>query len=185
MKTDHLENFIIENKADFDTLEPSEKLWDRIESEQKNRKKFKIRPLLYKITAAAAIFVAGYFMSNLIHYRTEPATDKLTESTVSPEIQAFLEARAYYTSLISQKESQVFQLAGDNLQIKNDISDEFQNLDKIYKELEDDLSDQVANEEVIEAMIQHYRIKLDILEDMLQQLKPDEKTEESEVQYVI
>ncbi|NOU46472.1 MAG: hypothetical protein HOO86_05340 [Bacteroidales bacterium] len=185
MKTDHLEQFIIENKAEFDTLEPSEKMWERIESEQNKKMKFKIRPLLYKITAAAAIFIAGYFLSDLMHFRNAQSSDVVTESTVSPEIQAFLEARAYYTSLINQKESQVFQLAGDNPQLKTDINNEFKHLDKIYKELEQDLSDQVANEEVIEAMIQHYRIKLNILEDMLQQLKPDKSAKESEVQYVI
>jgi hypothetical protein len=185
MKTDRLENFIIENKADFDTLEPSAKMWERIEFQKNRNEKFKIRPLFYKIAAAAAIFVGGYFLSDLIHYQKAQKSDNLTESTVSPEIQAFLEARAYYTSLINQKESQVFQLAGDNPQLKTDINNEFQHLDKIYKELEQDLSDQVANEEVIEAMIQHYRIKLNILEDMLQQLKPDESTKESEVHYVI
>jgi hypothetical protein len=185
MKTDRLEQFIIENKAEFDTLEPSENIWERIEFEQHKKNKFKIKPLIYKITAAAAIFIAGYFLSNLIHYQTIETAPNLTESSLSPEMQSFIEARVYYSSLINQKESQVFQLAGNNPQIKIDIDNEFQNLDKIYKELEKDLTDQVANEEVIEAMIQHYRIKLTILEDMLQQLKPNESKEESEVQHVI
>jgi len=185
MKTDRLEQFIVENKSDFDELEPAENMWHRIEYEHNKQNKLKIMPLILKITAAAAIFVAGYFLSDLIHYQTIETAPNLTESTLSPEMQSFIEARLYYSSLINQKESQVFQLAGNNPQIKIDIDDEFKNLDKIYKELEQDLSDQVSNEEVIEAMIQHYRIKLTILEDMLQQLKPNESKEESEVQHVI
>jgi hypothetical protein len=38
---------------------------------------------------------------------------------------------------------------------------------------------------VIEAMIQHYRIKLELLEDILHQLKTSAPAEEKEVNYVL
>ena len=38
-------------------------------------------------------------------------------------------------------------------------------------ELKDDLNDNADNDEVIQAMIQNYRIKLEILEEMLNQIK--------------
>ena len=41
----------------------------------------------------------------------------------------------------------------------------------MFNELKIDLKDDAANEEVIEAMIQNYRIKLQILEEILTQLK--------------
>ena len=40
-------------------------------------------------------------------------------------------------------------------------------LDSIYSSLREDLKDDVANEEVIEAMVQNYRLRVEILEEML------------------
>jgi hypothetical protein len=56
-------------------------------------------------------------------------------------------------------------------------------MDKVFEELKEDLRDNAANEEVIEAMIQNYRLKLDILEEMLYRLKQarqPQKDEENE-----
>jgi UDP-3-O-[3-hydroxymyristoyl] glucosamine N-acyltransferase len=46
---------------------------------------------------------------------------------------------------------------------------------KEFRELKNDLHDNANNEEVIVAMIQNYRIKLEILKDILQQLKSTEE----------
>jgi hypothetical protein len=67
-------------------------------------------------------------------------------------------------------------LAGENSGIIEDINIEFEELDQVFDELKADLRDDAANEEVVEAMIQNYRIKLEILEEILIQLKSaDEK----------
>jgi len=50
-------------------------------------------------------------------------------------------------------------------------------MDSIYSSLRKDLKDNINNKEVVEAMIQNYRIRLDILENMLQQIKGNESTE--------
>ena len=53
-------------------------------------------------------------------------------------------------------------------------------LEGVFEDLKKDLKDDSDNQEVIEAMIQNYRIKLEILEEMLLQLNkttnPDENT---------
>ena len=48
---------------------------------------------------------------------------------------------------------------------------ESRELDKIYKGLKNDLKDNVSNEEVIEAMIQNFRLKLQLLEEIQRQLQ--------------
>ena len=50
---------------------------------------------------------------------------------------------------------------GETLQ--QDLSE----LDSIYHELQMDLRDNIANDEVVEAMIQNYILKIQILEDLL------------------
>ncbi|MFZ4464951.1 MAG: hypothetical protein ACOYN5_13980 [Bacteroidales bacterium] len=184
MKTDRLEQFISENRDAFDELEPSEGLWNKIEASQKPAKR-RILPVFLRVAAAAAIFVAGYFVSGWVHHTPANDNSGMSESKNSPAMEAFFEAKAYYSGLINQKEKQVFQLTGSNPALRTELDEELKNMDKIYAELEQDLSDQVAGEEVIEAMIQHYRVKLEILEDVLQQLKSNGNNKESEAGYVI
>ena len=54
---------------------------------------------------------------------------------------------------------------------------ELVDLDQVYNDLKEDLKDNAANEEVIEAMIQNYRLKLDILEEMLVVLKQSNESQ--------
>jgi len=56
-------------------------------------------------------------------------------------------------------------------------------LDEVYEELKEDLKDNASNPEVIEAMILNYRVKLEVLEDLLNQLKEKENQDEKDESY--
>ena len=56
-------------------------------------------------------------------------------------------------------------------------------LDEVYDELKEDLKDNASNPEVIEAMILNYKVKLEILEDLLEQLKAKENQDEEDESY--
>jgi hypothetical protein len=86
-------------------------------------------------------------------------------------IPVLVEARAYYSNQINSMENEVYNLAGSDSPLREEIRMEFEELDKVFNELKSDLKDNAANEEVVEAMIQNYRIKLQILEEILYQLK--------------
>jgi 3-hydroxyacyl-CoA dehydrogenase len=45
-------------------------------------------------------------------------------------------------------------------------------LDSMYYDLKSDLKDNMANQEVIEAIIENYRLKITILEDILTEITP-------------
>ena len=60
--------------------------------------------------------------------------------------------------------------------VQADIKRDLSELDAIFLELKKDLNDNANNQEVIEAMIQNYMMKLEILEDMLEQIKPTKNT---------
>jgi predicted CopG family antitoxin len=82
--------------------------------------------------------------------------------------------------MISQKKEEVFRLTASNPDIRHEIDMEMIDLDQVYSELKEDLKDNAHNEEVIEAMIQNYRLKLDILEEMLSQLKQSDESQNSQ-----
>jgi hypothetical protein len=95
------------------------------------------------------------------------------------------EVQAYYTHQISDRENEIYKYAAFDPNIKTQLKVEFNQLDSIYNSLRRDLKDNIDNREVVEAMIQNYRIRLEILENMLQQLKGNESTEKKKSHYEI
>ena len=65
-----------------------------------------------------------------------------------------------------------------NPEIKKELNIDLSQLDSICSDLKKDLKDNVSNQEVVEALIQNYRIKIRLLEDMLTILKENENNPE-------
>ncbi len=171
MKTDKLEQFILENRSGFDDLEAPVDLWPKIEKElAPERTTVGLAKIFWKAAAVVVIFVSSYyfhdFMDNSMADNAGLANEQQTESYKS-----LVEAEMYYSSEIKFKKQELFQLTANTPLLQKNINAELSNLDDIFIKLKEDLNDNADNGEVIEAMIQNYRIKLDILEEMLQQIK--------------
>ncbi|MDD5571749.1 MAG: hypothetical protein PHD97_11435 [Bacteroidales bacterium] len=91
---------------------------------------------------------------------------KNIKKQVNFENKELAEASAYYTDMIQKKKDEVFKCTSDNPDVKKEINNEFGQLDKAFKELQNDLKENVDNSQVIDAMIQNYRMKLEVLEYM-------------------
>ena len=63
--------------------------------------------------------------------------------------------------------------------MNNLVKEDLNLLDSAYYELQQDLKDNVDSEEVISAMIQNYRIKLQVLEKVLDEIRTKEEKETS------
>ncbi len=61
-----------------------------------------------------------------------------------------------------------------NPELKQELTDDISHLDSIFYDIKKDLKDNASNQEVISALIQNYRIRIRILEDMLEILREDE-----------
>lgn len=78
------------------------------------------------------------------------------------------EVQMYYKDMIDERMILV-QDKIDNEQIIADLEE----MDEIFQELSNDLKDNVDNEEVLEAMITSYRLKLEILERILNEIEEE------------
>ena len=173
MKPDKLEQFVLDNREDFDDLDPSPASWEQLKSNIKPVRKINWTNRLVRIAAAVVIFVSSYIF---IDYTVKDGSDASMQAEgpaveMYENIPVLVEARAYYSSQINSMENEVYSLAGNDSPVREDIRMEFEELDKVFNELKSDLEDNAANEEVVGAMIQNYRIKLQILEEILFQLK--------------
>jgi hypothetical protein len=59
-------------------------------------------------------------------------------------------------------------------EVEKELDSDMARIDSICTDIRNDLKDNVDNQEVIEALIRNYRIKIKILEDMLLILKKSE-----------
>jgi len=94
-----------------------------------------------------------------------------TTSDPIAKVPEWQETEKFYTSQIQEK-MQVLETKRGKLD--HSVFDDLNMLDEAFIELKKDLQDNADNQEVIEAMIQSYKIKLQILEDILQEIETDE-----------
>ena len=172
MSPDKLEKYILDHREQFDDQEPDPAIWEKIDTRKTPVIRINWKDIAWKAAAVAAIFVASYFFHDYMSSRKNSSQNLLGENKeeTSPMVRELIEAEAYYTSLIDLKKDEVFRLTASHPEIRYEIDMEMVDLDRVFSELKEDLKDNADNEEVIEAMIQNYRLKLDILEEMLLQL---------------
>jgi len=96
---------------------------------------------------------------------------KPVKEIMIPELQ---EAELYYSGLISEKLEEIKPILANCPGIEEELNVEMSGLDSLYTDLKTDLKDNIANQEVIEAIIENYRLRITILEDLLKEINPEE-----------
>ncbi|PLX14456.1 MAG: hypothetical protein C0594_00045 [Marinilabiliales bacterium] len=183
---DKLEDFVHNKREEFDSYEPSPDVWDRIisDNKQKNGKRRSWFSIGWKVAAGIAIFIASYFyhdyMSNKTNSSTQIANNDHKVSIQDILIPEVAEAEAYYGSLVNDKMVELKQFSNIYPEIEHDVMSDLSELDSVCIDLKEDLKDNIDNEEIINAMIQNYRLKLQVLEDILDQLEKSDKTNNNE-----
>jgi len=181
MKKDKLEQFVRDNINEFNSLEPPLMAWDVIEKELQDTKKTPVRKLssyLWKAAAAVLIFASAWLLNDYSDYRKS-----VNHSTANPDVAVSLElselsdAEAYYTSQIINKQAELSAYARQHPDIIEDLKNEFLEMDKTKEKLKIDLAESNADEKVIEAIILSYRVKLEILDQMLTELRRNKESE--------
>ena len=179
---DKLEEFIRKNRDDLDRYTPSSGNWKGIKN-QINKGKISF----YKWISIAAMIII-IMISAAILYRTgsrwsdnrDLITSDSGSSLPNPQLN---EIEIYYRNLVNNLYREAMPLLTANPEIGKELNTDISQLDSIGSEIKKDLKDNVANKEVIEALIQNYRVKIQLLEDMLAILKENEKTPEKNKNY--
>ena len=176
---DRLEKYIEENRSQFDVYEPSTDLWEKIIiSESKTKKVYK-NNLIWKAAVVIALIATSYMGFYVFNEKVTVFTEQC-----SPPSEV-IEAEMYYVQQVNTKLQEVYKYASIYPDIKDEVNYDLSELDSIYIDLKNDLCDNVSNEEVIEAMIQNYRMKLEILEDILMHLQELNIESEKTIAYEI
>lgn len=171
MNPDPLEKFILSHREGFDDLEPDSAVWEKIRKRKAPVIRINWKDVAWKAAAVAIIFTASYYFHDYMSSRKAESRQAAVMDTEDPMVKELIDAEVYYTSQINTKKDELYRLASDQPLIHKEVEEDFKELDRIYAELRRDLKDNADNQEVIEAMIQNYRIKLEILEELLYQIQ--------------
>lgn len=175
---DELKKFTDQNRDSFEsyTLDLDE-AWsgidDKLNELESNAVKFPWKKIL-KIAASIVVVMMlsiGYYMNT---QRLEINNNGIALHNISSEL---ADTEAFYADQIAETIKLIELSAGG---FEPEIRSQIMILDEDYMSLKDDLKDNADSEEVINAMIEYYRLKLAMLEKILDELQKDEDNKDHE-----
>lgn len=168
---EELEDFISANRSAFDTGEPSVDVWKKISRELSGKKATMVvhrSRFNYRAAAAAAVLVlaATLFLGREIGIRAMKQQQLAAIEAIAPE---FSEMEDYYRGEIESTYRTVSQVNDDPV-LREDLAA----IDQAMTELKRELTEVPKEEQpaVIAKLIESYRIKLEILQNILDKLPP-------------
>ncbi|MCV9388685.1 hypothetical protein [Reichenbachiella ulvae] len=163
MVQDDWKDHIEKNRSEFEQYELDQDSWANIVSgldkkEKSLEKRSKWLGNLWKGAAACMLAAVVAFVLYPVEQSDDYASSQLSE------------VETYYQSKINIKVSQISAIENDQT-----IFQDLEVLDQAFVELKEDLKDNADNEEVINAMIATYKVKLEVLERILEELEDKKK----------
>ncbi len=174
-----LEEFIRNNREEFDDDFPNELSWkaleERLPEEQKSRQ-LSVRMLM----RVAAVLIFG-FVAIEIWQQNGRATEEFSLGDVSEELG---ELEAHYIGLEDMKREEAFKVETLKPHEKEEIMEVLEELKEEFDMLKKDLADHSKDEVVIAAMIENYQLRVKILERILEDVSSSTKEETKTIENV-
>jgi hypothetical protein len=168
---DSLEEHIMKHREELDMYRPSSSVWKKIRRKTGTR-----RISVYRLLSAAAMIAAITVIAVLFYSRTNRLSIRSTAEYGESRVlnSQLKETEIYYNNLANSLYKEATPLLAKYPEIEKELFTDISQLDSICSDIRKDLKDNVANQEVVEALIRNYRIKITILEEMLKTLKENE-----------
>lgn len=158
---DNLEQLVKKQRQAFDDLEPSNKVWVKI------RKSLNGSSSINWMWKVAAVF---FFCTTvgLIALDNQQEKSNLAENQ-AVDVKDFESVESFYFNMISEKKSMIYDFESEHLAIDQDFELDLQKLDAMYQVLKEE---QMKNpsKQVKDALILNLLIRIDILNEQLQEL---------------
>jgi hypothetical protein len=179
---DKLEDYIRKNREDLDLYNPSPFIWNRVQRSIRRGNNNKVK--WFSIAAmVVVIFGTAVILYKYANNGAATSLERTTDGDLTIAKPQLNETEIYYNNLVNSLYLEATPMLTANPEIAKELTADFSQLDSIFLEVKKDLNDNVANQEVVEALIQNYRIKIRLLEEMLIILKEYEENPEKSKNY--
>ena len=169
MKPDRLESFVNENRHEFDSMEPSDNIWESISNRLDKKPNRRIHRFKW-IKVAATIAVILTVPAIVYQFWQVKQRETAKAIQVDPDVQELIEAESFYAQEVSGKMAEIQKCYKVYPELKGEIEGDLKELDTMYRSLKSDLKENISNKEVIEAMIENNRIRMKLVDDVLKQI---------------
>lgn len=173
---DNFEKYIQENKKQLDQHEPKDIFWDKIAPELEEKKP-KNDWLKYTLRVAA-ILLLGVGIGWLINQ--QGSNQQLQANNNEMELAELGDAQSYYTSLIDEKLLEIEKSSKMTKKDKDEFLTFMEDLDQEYAILKESLKENINNERVIEAILENYKTRIDVLESLINRLNEQQNLQDDE-----
>jgi len=159
-----LEKHIKEQRPLLDADAPAEGHEDRFRLmlEQRPVRRVNFRHVL-QVAASIAVILA----SAVVLIRSNRSGDKIAEHEIPASV---IEADQYYSTQVDNRVEQIKEFDFNDADEKMILLDELEELDIYQHQLMFDLETNPGDERVINALIKHYQVKLDVMDQIIYQL---------------
>ncbi len=171
-----LEKYIREHRLRFETDQPPSGHFERFGEKlgRKSGRSVRIRHML-QVAASVAVILASAF----VIITRDRSGSKVADQQI-PEV--VMEADLYYAERLHAKYEQIREFSFEQPEEKALLLDELEDLDAHHQQLMSDLKANPDDERVLNALIRHYQMKLEVMDQIINQLQQlkNEKTEHHE-----
>ncbi|MDE3252044.1 MAG: hypothetical protein KGO92_04510 [Bacteroidota bacterium] len=167
-----LEDFVKRNRDAFDSENPSPHIWEAIEQTPEKKEK-KILYYFSRMQAAAILLLLlnGMVIFFLLQYRTngktEPASGMMSQPVAGQEIKVSEDMLSQFSKAVEKKQERLKEVASTNPVLYKKFTDALNQLNTVYKDLENELEHNPNKEQLLEVMIQNLSLQQELLNQQL------------------
>ena len=171
---DNLEQFISDNKSQFDDLEVDPQLWNGIENKiKKNNANY---TWIWKV---AVLLLLGVTLTLLLERQFSLYEKETVESVNMPK--ELKEVERHYSTIILTKRNEIAQIIEEKNLTDVALLEDLEALDLMYEQLKENLNKNQNDERVINAMIRNLQLRVEILNKQLEILQKLKRKEDYEI----
>jgi hypothetical protein len=126
-----------------------------------------VRRVHFRHVIQVAASIAIILASSVILIRRDQNGSKIAAGEIPA---AVLETENYYATRVNEKYGEIKAFAFNDEEEKNVLLEELKDLDVLHHQLLYDLEANPGDERVINALIRHYQIKLEVMDQIIYQL---------------
>jgi hypothetical protein len=174
-----LEEFIQQNRAEFDAHEPSDQLWQKLSTQLDAAPPRLAAPpggrlvpitRLWQMAAAFALLLVATVLLQYFWLRPPGQQAGLPANQLEQIAPELMEAEQFYTQQVQLKRAELLRAGAPSLGLDKDVDQELSRLDNAYQELKRDLY-RTGNQEVVDRMIQNLQFRTELLNQQLETLQ--------------
>ena len=164
----NLEKQIREQRLLLDSDRPREGHEDRFRQKlERLPGQARVRRIRFRHAIQVAASLAIILTSAILLVRSNQGYDKLAKEEI-PE--AIVEANVYFASQVDARYDEIKEFEFNDQEEKDLLLKELQDLESYHKQLMKDLEANPGDERVVNALIRHYQLKLEVMDQIITQL---------------